>query len=202
MKHEIKLSNPVPFKDRYRQISPHEFDEVQSHLQDMLKVGAIRKLVSPWASPVLLVNKKDGSLRFGIDLHKLNSRTIKDAYSLPRIEESLNCLNGAIIFTSLDLKAGYWQVEMENSIQYTAFTVGPLRFYKCVCMPFGLTNAPATFQHLMESCLGDYHIKYCIIYLDDIIIFSKSPGAHSKVTGVPRIGRSRIAFKTQQMQVF
>ena len=178
VKHEIKLSNPVPFKDRYPWIPPHEFDEVQSHLQEVY-VGVIRKSVSPWASPVVLVHKKDGSLRFCIDLHKLNSRTIKDAYSLKRIEESLDCLNKAIIFTSLDLKAGYWQVEMEeNSIQYTTFMVGPLGFYECVHMPFGLTNAPTTFQHLMESCLGDYHLKYCIIYLDDIIIFSKSPKEH------------------------
>ena len=113
----------------------------------MLKVGAIQKSISPWASPVVLVCKKDGSLRFCIDLRKLNSWTIKDAYSLPRIEESLDCLNGTIIFMSLDIKAGYWQVEMEeSSIPYTAFTVGPLSFYECVRMPFGLTNAPATFQ--------------------------------------------------------
>ena len=78
----------------------------------MLKVGAIRKLVSLWASPVVLVRKKDSSLRFCIDLHNLKSCTIKDAYSLPRIEELLDCLNRAIIFTSLDLKVGYWQVEM------------------------------------------------------------------------------------------
>ena len=114
VKHEIKLNNPVPFKDRYHHIPPHEFEKVWNYLQDMLKVGAIRKSVSPWASPVVLVWKKDGSLRFCIDLRKLNSQTIKDAYSLLRIEESLDCLNGAIIFTSLDLKAGYWQVEMED----------------------------------------------------------------------------------------
>ena len=114
-------------------------------------------------------------MRFCIDLQKLNNRTIKDAYSLPRIEDSLDCLDGACIFTSLDLKAGYWQVELsEESIPYTAFTVGPLGFYECVHMPFGLTNAPATFQRLMESFLGDLHLKYCIIYLDDIIIFSKN----------------------------
>ena len=179
VKHEIKLSNPVPFKDRYRCIPPHEFNEVCSHLWDMLKVGAIRKSVSPWASLVVLVGKKDGSLRFCIDLRKLNSRTNKDAYSLPRIEESLDCLSGAIIFTSLDLKAGYWQVEMEeNSIPYTAFTIGPLRFCECVHMPFGLMNAPDTFQHFMESCLGDYHLKYCIIYLEDIIIFYKTQEEH------------------------
>ena len=175
------MNNPVPFKERYQRIPPQEFDEVRNHLQEMLKVGVIRKSVSPWASPVVLVRKKDGSFRFCIDLRKLNSRTIKDAYSLPQIEESLDCLNGAVIFTSLDLKAGYWQVKMdEDSIPLTAFTVGPLGFYECVRMPFGLTNAPAMFQRLMESCLGDLHLKYCIIYLDDIIIFSKTPGEHLK----------------------
>ena len=175
VKHKIKLDNTIPFKDRYRRIPPHQFDEVRDHLQEMLKIGAIRKSVSPWASPVVLVCKKDGSLRFCIDLRKLNSRTIKDAYSLPRIEESLDCLNGAKIFTSLDLKSGYWQVPLdEESIPLTAFTVGPLGFYECVRMPFGLTNAPATFQRLMESCLGDLHLKYCIIYLDDIIFFKNT----------------------------
>ena len=181
VKHRINVNNPVPFKERYPRIPPQVFDEVRNHLQEMLKVGAIRKSVSPWASPVVLVRKKDGSLRFCIDLRKLNSRTIKDAYSLPRIEESLDCLNGADIFTSLDMKAGYWQVKMnEDSIPLTTFMVGPLGFCECVRMPFGLTNAPATFQRLMESCLGDLHLKYCIIYLDDIIIFSKSPGEHLK----------------------
>ena len=179
VKHRINVNNPVPFKERYQRIPPQEFDKVRNHLQEMLKVGAIRKSVSPWASPVVLVRKKDGLLRFCIDLRKLNSRTIKDAYSLPQIEESLDCLNGAVIFTSLDLKAGYWQVEMdEDSIPLTTFT--GLGFYECVRMPFGLTNAPTMFQRLMESCLGDLHLKYCIIYLDDIIIFSKTPGEYLK----------------------
>ena len=145
----------------------------------MLKIGAIQKSNSPWASAVVLVRKKDGSLRFCIDLRKLNSQTIKDAYGLPRIEETLDCLGGSIIFTSLDLKSGYWQVEMdEASKPLTAFTVGPLRFYECERMPFGLTNAPATFQRLMESCLGDLHLNWCIIYLDDVIVFSKTPKDH------------------------
>ena len=93
----------------------------------------------------------------------------------------MDCLNGAKIFTSLDLKSGYWQVEMEEeSKPLTAFTVGPLGFFECERMPFGLTNAPATFQRLMESCLGDLHLNWCIIYLDDIIVFSESPGEHVK----------------------
>ena len=86
---------------------------------------------------------------------------INDAQSLPRIEGSLDCLDGATIFTSLDLQSGYWQVELtEASRPLSAFTVGPFRFYDCVWMPFGLTNAPATFQCLMESCLGDTHLKW------------------------------------------
>ena len=104
---------------------------------------------------------------------------IKDAYSLPQIGESLDCLNGACIFSSLDLKSGYWQVELDDeSLLLATFTVGPLRFYKCIRMLFGLTNAPATFHRLMESCLGEMHLNWCIIYLDDVIIFSTTPDKH------------------------
>ena len=104
-------------------------------------------MASPWASAVVLVRKKDGSLRFCIDLRKLNARTIKDVYSLLCIEESLDCLNGAQIVTSYDLRKGYWQIELsEESISLTTFTVGPLGFYECVHMPFHFTNAPTTFQ--------------------------------------------------------
>ena len=169
VKHVIRLDTKVPFHERYR----------RKHLKEMLEIGAIRKSQSPWACAIVLVCKKDGALRFCIDLRKLNAQTIKDAQTLPRIEESLDSLCGAVIFTSLDLKSGYWQVELdEDSIP--AFTVGPLGFYECLRMPFGLTNAPATFQHLMENCLGDLHLNWCIIYLDDIIIYSKTPEEHVK----------------------
>ena len=87
VKHEIKLTSYVPFKERYRRIPPHQYEEVRKHLDEMLRIGAIRRSNSPWASAVVLVRKKDGALRFCIDLRKLNERTIKDAYSLPRIEE-------------------------------------------------------------------------------------------------------------------
>ena len=107
----------------------------------------------------------------------MNARTIKDAYSVPRIDETIDCLNGVEWFSSLDLKSGYWQVEMEeDSKAFTAFTVGPLGFYECKHMPFGLTDAPTTFQWLMQSCLGNLHLHYCIIYLDDVIVFSKTLG--------------------------
>ena len=133
VQHEIKLSDKTPFKERYRRIPPHQYEEVRKHLQEMLDIGAICRSTSPWASPVVLVCKKDGSLQFCIDLRKLNNQTVKDAQSLPRIEDSLDCLDGATIFTSLDLQSVYWQVEMtEASKPLTAFTVGPLGFYECV----------------------------------------------------------------------
>ena len=143
VQHEIQLSDKTPFKKRYRRIHPHQYEEVRKHLQEMLDIGVIHRSTSPWASPVVLVCKKDGSLQFCIDLRKLNNQTIKDAQSLPSIEDSLDCLDGATIFTSLDLQLGYWQVEMtEASKHLTAFTVGSLGFYECVQMPFGLNQCP------------------------------------------------------------
>ena len=179
IKHAIKITDPQPFKEHYRRIPPHLYEEVKAHLQEMVEVGAIRKSFSPWASAVVLVRKKDGGLWFCIDLRKLNNRTVKDGYSLPRIEDTLDCLHGAVWFSTLDLKSGYWQVELEEEAKpLTAFTVGLLGFWECEHMPFGLTNAPATFQRLMESCLGELHLNWCIIYLDDIIVFSRTPEEH------------------------
>ena len=179
LKHDIVLTDPTPFRERYRRIPPHIYEEVREHLMDMLRVGAIQRSNSPWASAVVLARKKNGKLRFCIDLRKLNNRTVKDAYSLPRIEETLDCLRGAMLFSALDLKAGYWQVEMtERAKPYTAFTVGPLGFFECNRMPFGLTNAPATFQRLMQSCLGELHLQCCLVYLDDVVVFSRTPREH------------------------
>ena len=144
-------------------------------------------------------------MRFCIYLHKLNAHTIKDAYSLPRIDETLDCLGGATIFTSLHLKSGYWQVEMEEeSKPLTAFTVGPLGFYECKRMPFGLTNAPATFQCLMENCLGELHLNWCIIYLDDIIVFSDNPKEHlTRLRGVfAKLAKAGLKLKPSKCEFF
>ena len=141
----------------------------------MEEVGTIKKSNSPWAGSIVLVKKKDENLRFCINLRKLNARTVKDAYSLPRIEETLDYLAGSKWFSALDLKSGHWQVELdEESKPLTAFTARPLGFYKCKRMPFEATNAPATFQRLMETCLGDLPLNCCLIYLDDIIVFAKT----------------------------
>ena len=147
-------------------------EEVREHIAEMLEADAIRPSQSPFSSNVVLVRKKDGSLRFCIDFRKLNLRTVKDAQAIPRIEDSLNLLVGSKYFTKLDLKAGYWQVELrEEDKAKTAFQVGNIGFYECNRMPFGLCNAPATFQRLMERAMGELNLRDCLIYLDDIIIF-------------------------------
>ena len=117
----------------------------------------------------------------------------------------MDSLNRAVIFSSLDLKSGYWQVELdEESIPYTAFTVGPLGFYECLRMPFGLMNAPATFQQLMENCLGDLHLNWCIIYLDDIIIYSKTPKEHlERLEAVfKKISKAGLKLKPSKCEFF
>ena len=166
----------MPFKEQYQHIPPHMYDDIGTHSQD---IGAIWKSHSPVASAVVLVLKKESSLRFWIYLRKLNNQTIKDAYSLPHIDETLDSLQGSQWFSSLDLKSGCWQVEMdEESKPLTAFTVGLFGFYDCERMPFRLTNVPTTFQRLMETCLGGINLHWCIIYLDDIVIFSKDLVSH------------------------
>ncbi len=178
VRHRIRMTDETPFKQRHRRIPPAQYDEVRQHLRDMIAAGAIRPSHSPYASPVVLVRKKDGSLRVCIDFRELNGRTIKDSFPLPRIDDTLDALYGAKWFSSLDLKSGYWQIEMaEEDKAKTAFTT-PLGFYECNRMPFGLTNAPATFQRLMERCMGDMNLKECLVYLDDIIVYSATFEEH------------------------
>ena len=179
VKHSIKLNDETPFKDPYRRIPPGLYEEVRVHLKEMLDAGAIRESESPYSSNVVLVRKKDGSLLFCIDFRKLNSRTIRDSYNLPRIDDTIDTLVGAKYFTKLDLRSSYWQVEMEESDKAkTAFSVGNLCFYECNRMAFGLTNAPATFQCLMERCMGELNLKECLIFLDDILVFSRNFEEH------------------------
>ena len=177
--HEINLTDDTPLKQPYRRISPALIQEVREHIAEMLAADAIRPSQSPFSSNVVLVRKKDGTIRLCIDFRKLNLRTIKDAYAIPRIEDSLHLLVSSKFFSKLDFKAGYWQVELkEEDKRKTAFQVGNLGFYECNRMPFGLCNAPATFQRLMERALGDLNLRDCLIYLDDIIIFSDTFDIH------------------------
>ena len=177
--HNIHLTDDVPIKVPHRRIPPNQIEEVKRHIQKLLNQGIIRKSSSPYASAVVIVRKKDGSIRLCVDYRLLNSRTIKDAYPLPSIEETLDLLNGAKYFSSIDLAQGYHQVAMdEKDIHKTAFRVGSGGLYEYLRMPFGLCNSPATFQRLMEVCLSEENFETLVLYLDDILVFSRTIEEH------------------------
>ena len=204
MKHKIKIDDSEPFKECFRCIPPPLLDEVRQHINEMLEAGAIRPSNSPWCNAVVLVCKKDGGLHFCIDFRKLNAKTKKDSYPLPRIQETLNSLVRARVFSMLDLKSGFWQIMMdEDSKQYTAFTVGNLGFFECERMPFGLCNVPATFQRLMQSCLGELNLTYCLIYLDDVIIYTKNEENLNRLRTVfERFRRDNLKLKPSKCNLF
>ena len=188
-KHKIVLKDldTPPFKERFHRIPPPQLDEVREHLKLMLDAGVIQPSNSPLCNAVVLVRKKDGSLRFCIDFRKLNSLTVKDSRPLPCICETLESLAGPAHYSTFDMNSGFWQVPMdEGSKQYTAFTLGSMGLYECESMPFGLCNAPPTFQRLMQNCLGELNLTYCLIYLDDVIVFSDMPEEH--------LQRMRVVF--------
>lgn len=145
VKHHIRLLDDTPFKHRARPIHPQDIEAVRSHLRDLLETGVIRESESPFSSPIVVVRKKNGDVRLCIDYRKLNLHTIKDAYALPNLEESFSALTGSRWFSVLDLKSGYYQIEMaEEDKPKTAF-VTPLGFWEFNRMPQGITNAPSTF---------------------------------------------------------
>ena len=206
-KHKIVLKDPdtTPFKERFCRISPPQLDEVHAHLKMMLDAGVIRPSNSPWCNAVLLVRKKDGSLRFCINFRRLNALTVKDSHPLPRICKTLESLAGTAHYSTIDMNSGFWQVPMdEESKQYTAFTLGSMGLYECESMPFGLCNAPPTFQRLMLNCLGELNLTYCLIYLDDVIIFSRTEEEHLEWMHVvfDRFREHGLKLKPSKCEVF
>ena len=206
-KHKIVLKDQdtPPFKERFCRIPPPQLDEVHAHLKMMLDAGVIRPSNSPWCNAVVLVRKKDGSLCFCIDFRRLNSLTVKDSHPLPRICETHESLAGVAHYTTIDMNSGFWQVPMDDeSKQYTAFTLGSMGLYECKSMPFGLCNAPPTFQRLMLNCLGKLNLTYCLIYLDDVIIFSKTEEEHLEWMRVvfDRFREHGLKLKPSKCKVF
>ena len=180
VRHEIDTRDARPAKQRARRLPVHMREEASKQVAQLKENGLIEPSTSPWASPVVLVRKKDGSVRFCVDYRKLNAVTIKDAYPLPRIDDTLDALSGADRFSTLDLASGYWQVGMEEDAkQKSAFVCGE-GLYQFRVMPFGLVNAPATFERLMERVLTGLQWQTCLVYLDDIIIYSKGADEHRR----------------------
>ena len=178
-KHEILLSDYTPIKQKYRRIAPHLFDSVKEELRKLHESGVIRPSMSPWASPVSVSLKKDGSPRICLDLRKVNTVTKKDAKSVPNVQEMFDMLHGKRVFSSLDLYSGFHQIELEESSkELTAFTCGPLGFWEMNRLPFGACNSSATFQRTMEAVLGDLLYSTSLVYVDDIIIHSTNESQH------------------------
>ena len=178
LKHDIELTKPDPIKQPPRREPIHLRAEAEKEVQSMLDKGVIEPSTSPWSSPVVLVRKKDSSIRYCIDYRKVNNVTKKDSFPIPSIEESLTALKDAKFFSTLDLCSGYWQVELtDKAKEISAFSTGR-NLYQFKVLPFGLSNAPATFERLMERVLSGLHWHICLIYLDDVIIHSKSVSEH------------------------
>ena len=168
VQHRIDTGQAQPIKQTPRRIPLAKHAEVDELLDEMLRHDVIEPSTSPWASPVVLVKKKDGTTRFCVDFRKVNDVTRKDSYPLPRIDDTLDALGEAQWFSTLDLKSGYWQVEVQPSDrEKTAFTIPGKGLWQFKVLPFGLCNAPATFERLMEHVLP---LDQCLVYLDDIVV--------------------------------
>src|ERR1700736_4762735 len=179
--HRIELEpgqNPTS-RPTYRMSQP-EMDELKKQLSELMDKGYIQESKSPYGAPVIFVKKKDGTMRMCIDYRALNKITIKNKYPLPRIDELLDRLQGAKYFSKIDLRSGYHQVRIhEDDIPKTAFRTRYGHFEYLV-MPFGLTNAPATFMHLMQMIFSNHLDDFVIVFLDDILIFSKTKAEHEQ----------------------
>ena len=170
VEHEIKLTEGPVIKERVRPIPAKDFEDARQHIQALLDAKVIRPSNSPYASALVLVRKKSGKLRLCVDYRKINNRTIKDAYPIPKIADIFSSLHGSKWFCTMDLKMGFHQIPMaESSKDYTAFC-SPFGLFSFERMSQGLTNSPATFQRLMERCVGDMNLKELLVYLDDIIV--------------------------------
>ncbi len=193
IQHWINTGDAAPLRQPPRRMPLAKRREVEQAVEEMHNTGVIEPPPSPWASPVVLVRKKDGTTRFCVDYRKLNHVTKKDSYPLPRIDDTLEALAGAKWFSSLDLKSGYWQVQLDpDDKEKTAFSEGR-GLWQFRVMPFRLCNAPATFERLMEQILTGLPLTVCLVYLDDILV----PGR----TFEQQIGNLRTVFMRQEAKL-
>ncbi|GJU48674.1 putative reverse transcriptase domain-containing protein [Tanacetum coccineum] len=165
-------------------LAPSELEEPSRKLRELQDKGFIRPSSSPWGAPILFVKKKDGSFRMCIDYRELNKLTIKNRYPFPRIDDLFDQLQGSQFFSKIDLRSGYHQLRVhEDEIPKTAFRT-PYRHFKFIVMPFGLTNASAVFIDLINRVCRPYVDKFVIVFIDDILIYSKTREEHEMHLGL------------------
>ncbi len=176
--HTIDTGDAKPVNLPFYRLSPIHLDEQAKQTQELLDKGLIRPSVSPWGAPVLFVQKSDKTWRMCIDYRALNDVTVKNKFPLPRIQEQIDQTGDAAIFSKIDLLSGFWQIKMaESSVEKTAFNTRNGK-YEFLVMPFGLTNAPPTFQAAMNSLLRPFLDKFVVVYIDDLLIYSKTEEEH------------------------
>ncbi|KXJ15652.1 Retrovirus-related Pol polyprotein from transposon 297 [Exaiptasia diaphana] len=205
VEHRIETTDERPFKIPHRRVPPHQWEEVREYIKKSLARGVIRESSSPYASPVVLVRKKDGKLRLCVDYRCLNAKTHKTAYPLPCIDEALDVLKGAKYFCSLDLSHGFNQLPVrECAVEKTAFRTGTGRLYEYTRMPFGLCNAPGTFMCLMDKALGDLNFHTLLVYLDDILVFGSTfeETLTRLETVLSRLCKLNLKVKPEKCQLF
>ena len=203
-RHRIETGNAAPIKQRPRRLPIHQKEVADTEIESMLKRGIITPATGPWAAPVVLVRKKNGKVRFCVDYRRLNAITRKDAYPLPRIDETIDMLSGSRFFSTFDLASGYWQVPMDpDHKEKTAFAT-PSGLYQFEVMPFGLCNAPSTFERLMDRVLQGLQWQMCLVYLDDIIVYSRSFQEHMERLELilTRIREAGLKLQPKKCQLF
>ena len=161
-------------------MAPPELKELKAQLQELLDKGFIKPSVSPWGAPVLFVKKKDGTIRLCVDYRQLNKATIKNKYPLPRIDDLFDQLQGAAVFSKIDLRSRHHQLRIKGEdVPKTAFRTR-YGHYEFLVVPFGLTNAPAAFMALMNGVFRPYLDKFVIVFIDDILVYSRSKQEHQQ----------------------
>ncbi len=180
IQHEIHLTSDIPVTSRAYVANAQNEKWMKQEITDMLEKGTIVHSRSNYASPVVVVDKKTGDKRLCVDYRKLNKITYRDRYPLPRIDVMLGQFAGAKIFSALDLTSGFYQIHMNPKHQHLTAFITSSGLYEFTVMPFGLCGSPGTFQRMMNYVLKDHIGKFVLVYMDDIIIYSKSPEEHMK----------------------